>query len=191
MANHGLSILLLATAVTFVSCNPPPGVVESSRPSETERQLFLAQQLAQAGEYRRAIHLNSIVAEQEPETDAGATATLRTALLLASPRNPERNDSLAIQWFRATIARTKTADERLQAEVSIALLDRLRVQSRDAHRQRVLVDSLQLALRRQSGTILSQTRRLMEMEREVVAARDELQRIRDIDIRLSKIRDTR
>ncbi len=190
MTITSLPIIVLVTTLAFATCNPPPGVV-AAYPSESERQLVLAQQLAQAGEYRRAIHLCSIVAEQAPGTEAGATATLRTALMLSSPRNPERNDSLAIQWFRATIARTKSLDERLQAEVSIALLDRLLFQSRDAHRQRVLVDSLQLAVRRQSGTILSQTRRLMDMEREVVATRDELKRIRDIDIRLSRIRDTR
>ena len=189
MKHQGM-LLLLILALPGVTCSPPPGV-ETSPPSEIERQMGLADSFAQGNDFRRAIHLYSIIADNAPETVWGATATHRTALLLSSPRNPSRNDSLALLWFRSTIARTRSADERLQAEVSIALLDRLQVRVRDARRQRAIVDSLQTALRRQSGTILSQTRRLQDMEREVVTAQTELKRLKEVDVTLSRSRQIR
>lgn len=187
-----LSLLLfLLLAMLGATCNPPPGVTETREVSEPQRQMGLAQSMEQGGEFNKAIHLYSIVADNAPETEWGATATLKTALLLSSPRNPARNDSLALLWFRTTIARTRSADERLQAEVSMALLDRLLLRVKDARRQRTIVDSLQTALRRQSGMILSQTRRLQDMEREVVAAQSELQRLKDVDVTISRSRQVR
>ncbi len=200
-----LFTLLLPLALIGATCDPPPGARSSPLPSEPERQLRLANTLAQSGDFPRAIHLFSIVAENFPETEWGATATHKTALLLSSPRNPSRNDSLAILWFRNTIARTKSPDEQLQAEVSIALLDRLLVRAREARRQRVIVDSVELTVRRQAGTILSQTRRLQErlqerlqdmerlqaMEREVASARNELKKLKEVDINLSRSRQGR
>jgi len=159
--------------------------------SEAERQMQLAGTLAQSGDFRRAIHVYTMVAEKSPETPWGATAAYRAALLLSSPRNPSRNDSLAAVWYRNTIARTKSEDERLQAEVCIALLDRLQVRVTDARRQRTIVDSLQTSLRRQSGMILSQTRRLQDMEREVVTAQTELRRLKEVDVTLSRSQQIR
>jgi hypothetical protein len=183
-------VLFPLLALLGATCNPPPGVT-TNEVSEPERQMVLAQSLEQGGDLRRAIHLYSIVADNAPETARGATATLKTALLLSSPRNPSRNDSLALLWFRTTISRTRSADEQLQAEVSMALLDRLLLRAKDSRRQRTIVDSLQTALRRQSGTILSQTRRLQDMEREVVAAQSELQRLKDVDETISRSRQVR
>ena len=58
-------------------------------------------------------------------------------------------------------------------------------------RHRAVVDSLQRVIRRQSGTILSQTRRLQDMEREVVAAKGQVQRLKELDENLSRTRGTR
>lgn len=187
---HHTVLFLPLMALLGITCSPPPGV-ETPPPSEIERQMDLANSFAQGGDFRRAIHLYSMIADDVPETVWGATATHRTALLLSSPRNHSRNDSLALLWFRSTIARTRSADERLQAEVSISLLDRLQVRVRDARRQRAIVDSLQTALRRQSGMILSQTRRLQDMEREVVTAQTELKRLKEVDVTLSRSRQIR
>ena len=184
---HLFLALVALLALNGVNCDPPPGIM-APPPSESERQMDLAQTLVQGGDFRRAIHMYSMIADEAPETAYGATATHKTALLLCSPRNPFRNDSLALLWFRTTIARSKSPDEQLQAEVSMALLDRLQVRARDARRQREIVDSLQTSVRRQSGTILSQTRRLQDMEREVVSARAALKLLKDVDLNLSRFR---
>jgi len=183
-------LFILSLTLMGAADDPLPGVV-APQPTEAERQMRLAQSFAESGDFRRAIHLYSIVADNTPETEWGATATHKTALLLSTPRNSARNDSLALVWFRTTIARTRSTDERLQAEVSIALLDRLMLRVRDARRQRSIVDSLQMALRRQSVMILAQTRRLQDMEHEVVSAQEELRRFKEVDVTLSRSRLTR
>jgi hypothetical protein len=186
-------VLLLVSALTLVvvSCDPPPGVATTPPVSDADRQLALASTLAQGGEFKRALHIYTMVADDNPLTPEGATATHNAALLLTTLRNPARSDSLGAVWFRKTLARTRSADQRIQAEVSLALLDRLSLQTREIRRHRSIVDSLQRTIRRQSGTILSQTRRMVDMEREVVSAKNQMQKLKELDENLSRTRGSR
>ena len=186
-------VLLLVSALTLVvvSCDPPPGVATTPSASEADRQLALAGTFAQSGDFKRALHIYTMVADENPLSPQGATATHMAALLMTTLRNPTRSDSLGAVWFRKTLARTRSADQRIQAEVSLALLDRLALQTREMRRHRAIVDSLQRSIRRQSGTILSQTRRLVDMEREVVSARNQMQKLKELDENLSRTRGTR
>lgn len=193
MTLHFRVVLLLVAALTLlvVSCDPPPGVTTTPPASDSERQIALASTFAQSGDFKRALHIYTMVADENPLTPEGATATHNAALLLTTLRNPARSDSLGAAWFRKTIARTRSADQRLQAEVSLALLDRLSLQTREIRRHRSIVDSLQRTIRRQSGTILSQTRRLVDMEREVSSAKSQMQKLKELDENLSRTRETR
>ena len=185
-------VLLLASALPLlvVSCDPPPGVT-TPPVSDADRQLALAGTFTQSGDFKRALHIYTMVADENPLTPQGATATHMAALLMTTLRNPARNDSLGAVWFRKTLARTRSADQRIQAEVSLALLDRLALQTRQMRHPRAIVDSLPRVIRRQSVTILSQTRRMMEMEREVVSARNQMQKLKELDENLSRTRGSR
>lgn len=172
-------------ANTEMDTDAPPAV------SDAERQLALASSFIQGGDFKRALHIYTMVSTDNPLSPAGATATQMAAFIMTSLRNPTRNDSLGAVWFRRALARTRNADQRLQAEVSLALLDRMALQTAEMRRHRTVVDSLQRIIRRQSGTILSQTRRLADMEREVVAAKGQMQRLRELDENLSRTRGSR
>jgi hypothetical protein len=132
-----------------------------------------------------------MVADNDPVSPSGATASQMAGLVMTTLRNPARNDSIGAVWFRKALARTRSTDQRLQTEVPLALLDRISMQTVEMRRHRTIVDSLQRVIRRQSGTILSQTRRLQDMEREVVAAKGQVQKLKELDENLSRTRGTR
>lgn len=195
MSTRSTLIVLTAAvlALCAVSCVPPSASEPNTGPamSEADRQLALASTFVQGGDLKRALYIYTMVADENPLSPAGATATHMAAVVLTSLRNPSRNDSLGAVWFKKTLARTRASNERIQAEVALALLDRLNLQAADIRRHRTVVDSLNRVIRRQSGTILSQTRRLSDMEREVVAAKGQVQRIKELDENLSRTRGTR
>jgi hypothetical protein len=176
-----------------VSCVPPADTSYSAPPtiSDADRQLALATTFVQGGDFKRALHIYTMVADDNPVSPSGATATQMAALVMTTLRNPARSDSMGTVWFRKALARTRSTDQRLQTEVPLALLDRLSLQTTEMRRHRTIVDSLQRVIRRQSGTILSQTRRLQDMEREVVAAKGQVQRLKELDENLSRTRGTR
>lgn len=185
------SLLALSVMSCVVPANTEMETGVTSAVSDGDRQLALASSFVQGGDFKRALHIYTMVSDENPLSPAGATATQMAAFVTTSLRNPSRSDSLGALLFRRALARTRNADQRLQAEVSLALLDRLALQAAEMQRHRTVVDSLQRIIRRQSGTILSQTRRLADMEREVIAARSQMQRLRELDENLSRTRGTR
>jgi len=199
MSTRSILIVLAAAflALSSVNCVPPANsstYTDTDSPpalSDADRQLALASTFVQGGDFKRALYIYTMVADENPLSPAGATATHMAALVMTSLRNPARSDSLGAVWFHKALARTRSADQRLQAEVSLALIDRLNLQTAEMQRHRSVVDSLQRIIRRQSGTILSQTRRLADMEREVVGAKGQMQRIKELDENLSRTRGTR
>ena len=188
-----IMLTLAVLALSAVSCVPPPPSDTAAAPtmSEADRQLALASTFVQGGDLKRALYIYTMVADENPLSPAGATASHMAGLVLTSLRNPSRNDSMGAVWFKKTLARTRATNERIQAEVTLALLDRINLQTADMRRHRTVVDSLNRVIRRQSSTILSQTRRLSDMEREVLAAKGQVQRIKELDENLSRTRGTR
>lgn len=195
MSTRGLLLAQAAAlfALCSVSCVPPSDTSYSavSEVSDADRQLALATTFVQGGDFKRALHIYTMVADNDPVSPSGATASQMAGLVMTTLRNPARNDSIGAVWFRKALARTRSTDQRLQTEVPLALLDRISMQTVEMRRHRTIVDSLQRVIRRQSGTILSQTRRLQDMEREVVAAKGQVQKLKELDENLSRTRGTR
>jgi hypothetical protein len=195
MRSHLVVLACSLLSLCAISCVVPGNTTMETgvQPamSDADRQLALASSFVQGGDFKRALHIYTMVSDENPLSPAGATATQMAAFIMTSLRNPSRSDTMAAVWFRKALARTRNADQRLQAEVSLALLDRLTLQTSEMQRHRSVVDSLQRVIRRQSGTILSQTRRLSDMEREVIAAKSQMQRLKELDENLSRTRSSR
>lgn len=182
--------IVLALALAVAGCEPPPGTSRKQPATVPARQLALAATFLRSGDLPRAMHLYGMVASANPGTPSGTTAARMLGFLHASPRSPARNDSLAAVWFRTTLAWTHADEDRIQAETGLILLERATSRSVETRRQRAMVDSLQRTIRRQAGTIMAQTRRLMDMEREVVRARAQLKRQKESDGEPTRSRGT-
>jgi hypothetical protein len=181
--------LAAALALLFIACTPAS--LTPSQKVEADRQLELARAMETTQDFRRALHMYTIVAETYAQSPQGALAAQRAAMLYARPGNLQRNDSLALFWFRTAVARIDSPEMRDQIQLSMFLLDRSLLQQQELHRAKVIADSLQLIVRRQSTTIASQTRRMGELERTLGATSTELRRLKDVDIQISRSQQQR
>jgi hypothetical protein len=127
-----------------------------------------------------------LIANTTPRSSVTNEATRKSAVLTGSVRNPERSDSLSLQWFRRYLSLPITPAERENAELSISLLDRVLTQQRHGMFYAAKADSLQEVVRRQGETIASQSQRILGLEREVRNANAEVRRMKEIDVRLSQ-----
>jgi hypothetical protein len=181
--------LAATLALLAIACTPP-GLTPTQK-DEADRQLELARAMETTQDLRRALHMYTIVAETYAQSPQGALAAQRAAMLYARPGNLQRNDSLALFWFRTAVARIESPDMRDQIQLSMFLLDRSALEKQELRRARIVADSLQLAVRRQSATIASQMRRMGELERTLGATSTELRRLKDVDVQISRSQQQR
>jgi len=181
---------LAATLALLAIACAPPGLTPAQK-EEADRQLELARAMETTQDLRRALHMYTIVAETYAQSPQGALAAQRAAMLYARPGNLQRNDSLALFWFRTAVARIESPDMRDQIQLSMFLLDRSALQKQELRRTRIIADSLQLIVRRQGATIASQTRRMGELERTLGATSTELRRLKDVDVQISRSQQQR
>jgi hypothetical protein len=176
----GVALIIAGCASTPPPKRPPP--VDSG----PKRQLELAQAFEAGSDLRRAIYMYQLIANSTPRSSVTNEATRKSAVLTGSVRNPERSDSLSLQWFRRYLSLPISPDERENAELCIFLFDRLFTQRRHSMFYAAKADSLQEVVRRQGGTIAAQTQRILDLEREVRNANAEVRRMKEIDVRLSQ-----
>jgi|APIni6443716594_1056825.scaffolds.fasta_scaffold16681_2 hypothetical protein len=181
----------IAATLALLALACAPASLTPSQKEEADRQLGLARAMETTQDLRRALHMYTIVAETYAQSPQGALAAQRAAMLYARPGNLQRNDSLALYWFRTAVARIESPDMRDQIQLSMFLLDRSALQQQELRRARVMADSLQLVVRRQATTIASQTRRMGEIERTLGATSNELRRLKDVDIQISRSQQQR
>lgn len=177
----------LALATMFVAgCGTLVG--ESGEESEARRQVELARTLEAASNLREAAHEYSIVAERYPNASIWPTAVRKAALLYASPVNTSRNDSISLVWFTAYQALPLNPQEKDLVQSHISLQGRMRAIEDDLGRQKDVNDSLSVTLKRVSATVAAQARRTQELEVQLRQTTEELKKLKEVDVRLSKNR---
>jgi hypothetical protein len=188
--NARCGILIALSAVVFTGCAPRGGLSTEQR-AEAEHVLTLARSYENTGDLRRATDVYTSIAETYPRSDAGAGAAYRAALLLVNPRNPVRDDALALVWFRTALGRPVTPDDRGYAEIFVAQLEHLSELRQDVDLHWRMNDSLRNVVRRQGLTIASTHRRAEQLEQQLFAANVELKKLKDVDLQIARSRRSR
>lgn len=178
-------ILLAAAAACIAGCSMfSGGRIEDA----AWYHMRLADSLEQRMAFREAaLHYQS-VAEEYPLSTAYPAAVRRTGFLYASEFNEARNDSTALHWLNVCLSLPLKKADRENIQVFVSFLQRIRALRDGLARRTATVDSLALVSKRQTGTIGAESRRLQELEAELIQAQKELRKMRDIDLRLSKNR---
>ena len=160
-----------------------------SRTSElVNYHMRMADSLEQEMAYQPAAEHYAVVATEFPQSSAYPTAIRRAAFLYASEFNPARNDSLALRWFAACLRLPMKRADRENVQTYVALLQRIRTLQFDLSRRTATADSIAGVLRRQTSTTTIDARRIQELETELQQVQNELKRMKEIDLRLSKSR---
>jgi hypothetical protein len=145
----------------------------------------IADSLERHMELRQAAAHYSFVAEEYPRSPEYRRAVRKAALLYSSELNPARNDSMALRWFTAYLALPMVRPEREDVQTSISLLREIRLLRGELAHRLQISDSIAVAAKRQ-GQLL--TRRIQDLEEELAQVQAELDKLKEIDLRLSKSR---
>jgi hypothetical protein len=175
-------VILFATHL-IIGCS---GLDESRTPTGLSAfHMRVADSLERRMELRQAAAHYSFVAEEYPQSPAYPLAVRKAALLYASENNPGRNDSIALRWFAAYLDLPLRKPEREDVQTSLSLLRQIRILRGELLRRASAVDSIMVASRKQ-GTLLN--RRIQDLEAELTQVQAELNKLKEIDLRLSKSR---
>jgi len=149
-------------------------------------QMERARMAEASGDLAGAAREYALAAEQFPGGEFYPIAVRKVAILTSHPQNPSRNDSVALAWFRLLAVQPIAGSEKELVYLQIATLERSQAQTEQIRRQREAGDSLTAVTRRLSLTVANQSRQLQELEVEVKRVSEELQQLKEIDVRLSR-----
>lgn len=176
---------LIVVAAFIAGC---AGSFESRTADLVSYHMRLADSLEQEMAFQGAAEHYALVATEFPHSSAYAVAIRKAALLYASEFNPARNDSIALHWFTACLGLPLKKADRENVQTFITLLQRLRALHDEVARRAASTDSLISIVRRQAGTVATETRRIQDLEAELLQTQNELKRMKEIDLRLFKSR---
>ncbi len=150
--------------------------------------MLLADSLEHASMFRQASMEYGIVAQRYKGTSYYAPAVMKLAYLNVNPLNPGRNDSVALSWVTVYLSLPLTNEELANARMYYTLLQRIRFIQTDIDRQAFVADSLQTVSKRQTTDGAALTHRVQELEAALNQATEELAKLKEVDVRLSKAR---
>ncbi len=154
--------------------------------SPVERHMTIADTLEQANLLAEASLEYTLAAQLYPSSEYYPMAVRKAAFLYSDKRNPARNDSVSIFWFNRYLELPLSAEQREITVLYLQLREEASTLRNSLTRQRGVSDSLQTIIKRQGNEIGNRAKRLGELEAELAKANDELQKLREIDVKMHK-----
>jgi hypothetical protein len=155
---------------------------------QARRHMSLADSLENSQSWKDAALEYQLVAQNFPSSSQYPHAVWKTAILFASPRNPVASDSISSIWFRKYLALAPPKEEAQMLQLYLATVDRVKELRDSLGSQKTANDSLAAQLRKQSTDASAHTHRIQELEEELQKAAAELNKLKEIDVRISKSR---
>ncbi len=177
--------VVLFAGLALASCGPSSNADRDAE-AGAEYHMRLADSLEAASALREAALEYRLVAELYPKSSHYPNAVRNTALLYSNPSNPAVDDSISLQWFRTYLTLSIGREERVKAEIYVTMLQRITLLRRELNRRATTNDSLQVIAKRQASDLLNKTKRLQEVEADLKQTTVELQRLREIDVRINR-----
>ncbi len=166
--------------------------VESDSEARARQHMHLADSLESVSAYREAAFEYGIVAELYPHSSFYPAAARQAAFLHLHPDNDGANDSIALYWFHEYMKASPPSPERRAVEVCVSLLERIQALEGAIELQKATSDSLAAVTKRQAGEMLTlsgRAKQVQALEAELKKANEELEKLREVDVRVSKGRE--
>ena len=128
------------------------------------------------------------MAEHYPGTSPYRDAVRKAALIYCDPLNPAANDSIALYWLGVYGRMKLTMDEERMVRDITALLQRVKTLRQRISRGATTTENLNSEAKKRTATLNSQARRIQELEEELQRTNQELKRLKDVDLQMSRRR---
>jgi hypothetical protein len=160
---------------------------ETPGDSAPAERIARADSLGAAGHYDAALGEYRSLIEFFPASRYAPSWIRQMALLSSAPGNARRDDSAALQWFRAyALLPAVTPQEKEDTGVIIRLLEEHLLLSAELQKRQARADTLAVQLDKNNAELALRAKRIKELEAELKSISDELQRLREVDIHISK-----
>lgn len=176
----------LIAAAFIVGCSSSDNLSNAER--EAQRHMAVADTLERASALREATLEYALVARNYPSTSVYPAAVRKAALLLSSPANPAANDSASQYWLAVYLGLSRAPEERQIIEMYLNMVGRVKTLRDSLIRETALSDSLAFAVRKQANEASARGKRVQELEAQLQKTTDELTKLKEIDVRISKSR---
>jgi hypothetical protein len=182
--------LIIVAVCALASCRPSSNA-ERDAEGRAEYHMRVADSLESASALQEAALEYKLVAELYPKSSYYASAVRNTALLYSNPANPAVDDSLSLQWFQTYMTLPIGREERVKAEIYVTMLKRITSLRNELNRRLGASDSLQMVTKRMAADLQAKSKRLQDVEADLKQTTVELQRLRDIDVRINRRKGTK
>lgn len=182
---RNLFAIILCTMAAACSSTDTLNDIET----QARSRMAVADTLEQAKAWKEATREYTFIARQFPSSSVYQTAVWKAALLYSTPENPIASDSASAHWFRVYQSFSPSTEEKALIQMYLGAIERTR-RLRDS----LLVlkntgDSLAVAARKQSSELSARAKRILELETQLQKTSDELLKLKEIDMRISKSRE--
>lgn len=183
-----MRLLLFLAAACVLAAGCSTFNFDADTEMRADRHMALADSLERAATLDEATLEYKIVAEHYPSSTAYQTAVRKTGLLYANTNNPMHDDSLALHWVRAYLELPDPLPDREGAETEVALLERIIELDYALTQRQGMADSLLTLTRKQETLISGHTQQLQTLQAEVRQVRQELNKLKQVDVEINKSR---
>ena len=180
MENRNVIVIILCVFLAGCASQSRNLKLEIQARSQMER----AAALEDSSAYHQAAREYAILAEQYPSTSYYKSAVWKAAVLNIHPANSKIDTSAARFWLNVYLELPLTPDEKQKATLIVAMLERmngLQAQLSSLVSER---DNLLDVTGKQPGDIVTGTQRIEELEAELTQAREELEKLKEVDVRM-------
>jgi cell division septation protein DedD len=158
---------------------------ESQARSHMER----AAALEESSSYHQAAQEYAIVAERYPSTSYYKRAVWRAALVNIHPDNSKIDRSAALFWLKVYLGLSLSSEEKEAAALYVAMLEHVdglqaKFSSCVAEKEKLIA-----VTREQCRYKVTSTQRLKKLETKLAQVRDELKKMKEVDVRMQQSRD--
>jgi cell division septation protein DedD len=185
MENRNLIVIILCFFLADCATQFRETKLDSQARSHMER----AAALEDSSAYHQAAREYAIVAGRYSSTGYYKGAVRKAALLNIHPANSKMDTSAARFWLDVYLGLQLTPEEKENATLYISMIERINGLQSQLSSLVSEKDNLLDVTRKQSGDIVTGTQRVGELEAELAKVRDELRKMKEVDVRMQRSRD--
>ena len=176
----------------FVACVMVAGCsltgIVNEKESEARRRMVAADTLERARSFKEATIEYTRIAEQFSSTSVYPAAVRKAGILYSMPSNPLMNDSASAYWLGIYATMANSLEEKQIIGMYLTTIERARMLRDSLSMKTAIIDSLATTVRRQSSELTSRGKRIQDLEAQLQKASEELLKLKEIDLRISKSR---
>ena len=180
MENRNVIVIILCICLAGCASQSHRSKFESKAGSHMKR----AAMLENSSSYHEAAQEYAIVAKHYASSSFYKTAVWKAAMLNIHPDSSKIDISEARFWLNVYLGTPLTVEEKESATLYVALLENINGLQTQLSSLVAERDKLIAVTQKQSDEIVTQTQQLGELEAELAQARDELEKLKEVDLQM-------